>query len=200
MKNKKRLVVMTMLIALFTVVLTGCQDIQNWGTDFKESWSGLTMDIRTFDEKSQIIDHVSGKSVSIKRDKTFDSDNKEDSSVLLINVGGKTMQHVGSSLIAADYRLRDEFDSYAKKIDINNTDRSVPVINNMIHEMKNSFTGKKRVILIRSQQGYPLAVYAGDKVSVHKTEVPKSTNFLIDGKRLFVYRCDYTIYDLDLIN
>ncbi len=42
---------------------------------------------------------------------------------------------------------------------------SIPVLNRMISAFKNDFTGKKKAILIRSQNGTPLAAYAGDRVS-----------------------------------
>lgn len=69
----------------------------------------------------------------------------------------------------------------------------------MINNSKNSFTSKRKAILIRNRNGTPIATYAGSKVSVHKINVPQSTGIVIDGKNLFVYRCDYTIYDLNLI-
>ena len=65
--------------------------------------------------------------------------------------------------------------------------------------MKSKFTGHNQVILIRSQSGIPLATFAGDKVSVHSTDVEKMTKITIDGKRMYIYRADYTIYDLDLL-
>ncbi|MCM3273784.1 DUF5052 family protein [Paenibacillus elgii] len=55
------------------------------------------------------------------------------------------------------------------------------------------------LILIRSQSGQPLATFVGNKVSYFATDIDKSTAFLIDGKYLFIYRCDYTIYDLSLL-
>ena len=59
--------------------------------------------------------------------------------------------------------------------------------------------GKKKVILIRSQSGKPIATFAGDKVVFKETEIEKSTSLIIDGKLLFIYRSDYSIYDSDLL-
>lgn len=53
--------------------------------------------------------------------------------------------------------------------------------------------------MIRSQNGTPLAAYAGDRVSLDKSDAPKTSELLIDGKRLVIYRCDYTIYDRELL-
>lgn len=187
-------------LAVAVIGLSGCQNARMWFKDFEQSFKGLNMSIRTYDDESQIIDEIAGKSVSIERDTAFDSDEESaDSSVLRVSVGGKELHHVGSSMVVAETGLENVFDDYAKKYDLDDQDRSIPIVNKMVDEFKQSFTGKKKVVLIRSQRGYPLATYAGDKVSLYQTDVPKSTGLLIDGKYLFIYRCDYTIYDLALL-
>lgn len=172
-----------------------------WFKGFEENFKGLEMTIQTYDEESQLIDKISGKSIMIKRDSKFDSNSENaDSSVIQLTIGENEMHHVGSSMIIAEKGLQNVFDEYAKTVDIQDMQRGVPIVNSMINDFRNSFTGKKKVVLIRSQNGTPLATFAGDNVSLYKTDVPKSTGFLIDGQYLFVYRCDYTVYDLDLIN
>lgn len=197
--KRKRIVGIAVLLGL-TITLAGCQNIRMWFKGFQEEFVGLKMTIRTYDEQSQIIDQITGKSVSIERDSEFDSDeDSADSSVLSITVGNHELHHVGSSMIVAEEGLEDIFSEYSQTIDLDNLDRSVPLVNRMVKDMQNSFTGRKKVILIRSQQGFPLATYAGDKVSLYSTDVPKSTGILVDGKYLFIYRCDYTIYDTSLL-
>ncbi len=196
---RKKIVLLTTICLVF--VLSGCQDLNMFFKGFEESFKGLEMTIQTYDEQSQMIDKVIGKSVMIERDSTFDTDSEsKDSSVIQVTVGDKELHHVGSSMIIAERGLTNVFDEYAKKVDIQNMQRGVPIVNSMINDFRNSFTGKQKVVLIRSQNGTPLATYAGNNVSLYKTDVPKSTGFLVDGKYLFVYRCDYTVYDLDLIN
>lgn len=109
------------------------------------------------------------------------------------------MLHVGSSLIAYENGLQNIFEEYVQTVDINNFDKSVPFINRMVNDLANYTTGKAKVVLIRSQSGQPLATFAGDDVSYFATDIDKSTGLLIDGNYLFVYRCDYTIYDLALL-
>ena len=197
-KNRKRSVLI--VLALTVVLLSGCQDIANMFKGFEESFKGLEMTIQTYDEESNVIDKITGKSVSIKRDKEFDTDSEsKDSSVMKITVGSNEMHHVGSSMIIAETGLENVFEEYTKTVDIENLDRGVPFINTMVNDVKASFTGKEKVILIRSQNGTPLATYSGDKVSLYKTGVPKSTGILIDDLYLFIYRADYTIYDIDMI-
>ena len=175
--KKKHLLIILLSIGLLT--LTGCQGVENWFKNAKEEWIGLEMTVRTYDENSQLIDQMSGKSLSISRNEEFD--------------------HVGSSLIAEEKGLKDVFVQYQKTADVEENSHAVPVLNRMISAFKNDFTGKKKVVLIRSQNGTPLAAYAGDRVSLDKSDAPKTSELLIDGKRLVIYRCDYTIYDRELL-
>lgn len=199
---KKWMFVSVVLAA--TIVLSGCNWLEMKFGNIKEQFVGRELTIQTYDENSQLIDRVQGKSVSIEADEDFslkdvDGNTVEKSSVLNITVGGKQMLHVGSSLIAYEDGLEDLFDLYSQQVDLSNFDRSVPFINRMVNDLANYTTGKDKVVLIRSQSGQPLATFAGDDVSYYATEMDKSTGLLIDGHYLFIYRCDYTIYDLSLL-
>lgn len=199
----KKATAFVFLMCSMLAVLSGCQNIRMFFKGFEENFKGLEMSIQTYDEQSQLVDQVVGKSVKIERDETFDiqeGENEKKGDVIQITIGKHEMHHVGSSMIISETGLDNVFEKYAKTIDVENFDRGVPFINSMVNDLKNSFTGKKKVILIRSQNGTPLATYAGDKVSMYQTDVPKSTGLLIDGKYLFIYRCDYTIYDTDLLS
>ncbi|HFU4189878.1 TPA: DUF5052 family protein [Streptococcus suis] len=203
MKWNKKLALGAVLAASL-VTLSACQSISNWWKNTKEEWIGLEMTVRTYDENSQLIDEMSGKSLSISRNEEFDSVDAEgysnaDSSVLKVTLGNYEIDHVGSSLIAAEEGLEDLFAKYQTTVDMSNYDHAIPVVNRMVSSLKNDFTGKAKVVLIRSQNGTPLATYAGDKVSLYASDAPKTSELLIDGKRLIIYRCDYTIYDRELL-
>jgi hypothetical protein len=189
---------------LILTFLTGCNLLEQNFSDIKSAFKGREAVIQTYDEESHIIDRVTGKSVDISPENKFalkDTEGKtvEKSSVINLTVGGKSMMHVGSSLIMREQGLVDVFDEYAKTVDVTNMDRSVPFINRMVNEMKNLTTGQRFVIMIRSQTGKPLATFVGNDVSYFSTQIDKSTMFRIDNKALFVYRCDYTIIDLSLL-
>ncbi|AWE07256.1 DUF5052 domain-containing protein [Lysinibacillus sp. 2017] len=199
---KKGLFISVILCA--TIVLSGCNWLEMKFGNIKEQFVGRELTIQTYDENSQLIDRVQGKSVSIEADDKFSLKDKEGntvekSSVLNITVGGKQMLHVGSSLIAYEDGLEDLFDIYSQQVDLSNFDRSVPFINRMVNDLSNYTTGKDKVVLVRSQSGQPLATFAGKDVSYYATEMDKSTGLLIDGHYLFIYRCDYTIYDMSLL-
>ena len=200
----KKKIMLSLVLVFSLLSLSACQSIQNWWKNTKEEWIGLEMTVRTFDESSQLIDEMSGKSLSIERNAEFDSvdaegNSKADSSVLKVTIGQYEMDHVGSSLIAAEEGLEDLFAKYQKTVAVEEDGKAIPVVNRMVSQLKNDFTGKAKVILIRSQNGTPLATYAGDKVSLYTSDAPKTSELLIDGKRLIIYRCDYTIYDRELL-
>lgn len=199
---KKKLLFLVALIST-SFVLASCQAISNYMKDFEEDWEGLHMTVRTFDEDSQVIDLMEGKSMSFSRNTEFDTSDSEGNTVhgnvLKITIGKHEIDHVGSSLIAEEDGLHDIFADYRKKVGIKNEESDIPIINRIVAAYKNDFTGKSKVILIRSQKGTPLATYSGKVVSVGSSSVPNTTELLIDGKRLIVYRCDYTIYDLELL-
>ena len=187
------------------LILSGCNWLEYKIGSLKEQFVGRELTVQTYDENSQMIDRVQGKSVSIEADEDFslkdaNGDTVEKSSVLNITVGGKQMLHVGSSLIAYEDGLQNIFEEYVQQVDLNSFDRSVPFINRMVNDLQNLTTGKEKVVLIRSQSGQPLATFAGNDVSYFATDIDKSTGIMIDGKYLFIYRCDYTIYDLALLN
>ncbi|MGX7108839.1 DUF5052 family protein [Facklamia miroungae] len=202
MKNKHTFKLSILLIMV--LVLTGCQAISEFVSGFKQDFIGLTMTVQTYDEQAQIIDSMTGKSVSIERDEEFDSQTAEgstkaDSQVLDIQIGGHTMTHVGSSLIAAEKGLNDLTMEVDNRVELYDTRSNLPFISRLQDNLGQTFFGKKKTIMVRSQNGTPLAVYSGNKVSYFKTDVPKSTGLIIDGKYLFIYRCDYTIYDNELL-
>lgn len=158
----------------------------------------------TYTSDGHQIDKVQGSSFEVERDTRFDTTDSEgnsnqDSSVLLISLGASHISHVGSSMILAQDGLTDLTPSITNKVSITNTAPGTPWLNNLLEYNRNLWQGKGKTILVRSQFGYPIAVYAGNEVEILPTDVPKSTWFRVDGKYLFVYRSDYTVYDNDLL-
>ena len=191
-----------MLMTVFIMVfLSGCEIFeQNWD-DLVAKFKGRSVTIQTYDEESQLIDQIKGSHIDIQRDTDFDSDiETSDSQVMEISVGDHMIHHVGSSLIMYEDGLFDVMTDENARVNIENYDKGTPVINYLVHDFQNYFgSGESKVIMIRSQNGTPLAIFSGEEVSIFPTDVPKSTGFRIDDKYLFVYRCDYTVYDTALL-
>lgn len=197
MKKIKKISIASLLIALI-VTLNGCALLENDIAQFESAMKGRDSIIQTYDEESNIVDKIEGKSIHVTSETTFDTE-KTNSSVINVTIGGHEMVHTGSSLIVHDKGLINEFETFAKTVDVKNFDRSTPFINRMVNSWANITTGRSKVILIRSQSGKPLATFAGDKVSYFSTDIDKTTGLLIDGQYLFIYKCDYSIYDTELL-
>jgi hypothetical protein len=173
-------------------------------TQIEGSLKGLNVTMQTYDADGQPIDTIKGVSGSITRDNKFDRTNEKgettkESSVLAITIGGQQVVHVGSTLIMYEKGLQDVMNKLPQKMLVENQERSVPFVNRMVNNYHNYFDGRSKVILIRSQLGKPIATFAGNHVSYFSTEVPNSTGLIIDGKYLFIYRCDFTMYDTKLL-
>lgn len=196
MKLKKKL---SLFLVLSTLLLTlsACSDIQNWELSMRSKVSALPLTVSTYDSNGQKIDQIKAKSVNIHTDKKMSQNNngKENSSVIDIDYGHQRMIHVGSTLIAYE-GLKNYEDAFNKHVKIEDQNRSIPLLNTMYQNFKNDWKGDAKVVMIRSQLGMPIAVFTGNDVSIHKSDMKNSTQFVIDGHRLFVYRADYTIYPI----
>lgn len=198
MKRKKK-VALLLFSCLMLFTLAGCSNIQNWELSLRSKVGGLPLTVSTYDANGQKIDQIKAKSVNIHTDKKLsqkDESGKENSSVIDVDYGNQRMTHVGSTLIAYE-GLKNYEDAYNKRhINVNEQNKSVPLLNSMYQDFKNDWDGSEKVVMIRSQLGMPIAVFTGKHVSIHKSDMKNSTQFVIDGHRLFVYRADYTVYPI----
>ena len=202
-KTGRKLMLVAATVAL-TFTLTACNVVQYELKDMKSKLAGIPSTMSTYNEAGEPIDRIIGDSIDIGVDSKFsmkDSEGKttSKSGVLDIIVGSHQVTHVGSSMIIHENGLKDVYLDYSNKVDIKNTESSLPIVNRMVNDFKNATTGKKRLIVIRSQSGAPLAAFAGNSVSTFTTDIDKSTALLVDDQLLFVYRCDYTMYDIALL-
>jgi hypothetical protein len=194
-----------LVVGVFALIFSGCTTGTMKSSSLTEALKGRKATIQTYDVDSHIIDQISRKSIVIGADSKFDLKDSEGStvqksSVIGFTVDNKSVTHVGSSLTLAENDLVDLVSEFSKTVDIEKMDRSTPFINQLAVTLKPLLVGKSKIILIRSQTGKPLAAYAGTKVSYFATDIDKSTAFMVDGKLLFVYRCDYTSYDIGLLS
>lgn len=195
MKKFKKIIIM--LVVLIT--LTGCSELTMYFKNMEQGFKGLDATLRSFDANGDMIDRIEGRSISLERETKFDTE-KKDSSVIRATVGGKEIYHVGSSLIVSEAGLEDILDKVDPQVVVENSNRSVPFINHLTSNYKNNFKPGAKIVMIRSQQGHPIAVYSGDRVSIHNSDLANATRILVDGKLIVAYRVDYTIYDAGLLN
>lgn len=204
MHLKKTLATIT-LTASLALPLASCELIQNTTVNVKEEFAGLEATIQTFDARGNVIDNVKGNSIAVQTDNRFDirgSDGTvtKESSVLNIQIGGKQMYHVGSSLIMQEDGIINVLNDANARAEIIDEDSSIPLLTRIKNQYQNDFTARNATVLIRSQQGVPIGVFTGNDVSTFSAKnIPNSTALLIDGKRLFLYRVEFSIYDTSLL-
>lgn len=204
MKSKIKGAIAAMAAVTLAFTLSACDSFSAWGDEINRAWNGVSAEMTTYTQAGQRIDQVHGKSFRVSRDDRFDGSNsdgssKEDSQVLLISIGDKHISHVGSTMIMKQDGLQNIMTASNSHVEITNKQAGTPWLNDLKEKHRNLWHAKAKTVLIRSQDGTPVAVYAGNSVSIYKTDVPKSTWFRIDGKYLLVYRADYTVYDSDLL-
>lgn len=189
------------------LLFSSCAASAAFGEDLTAAFKGRPATVSTYDQDGQMIDQVHGTSFRVSRDTQFDmSESNSDGTVtevpgqvLMISVGDSHISHVGSSMILAQDGLQPiaNADTFLRG---ENSKAGIPILNDLREQARNLWKGKAKTILIRSQNGTPIAVYAGNEVEVYPSDVPKSTRFRVDDKYLWVYRVDYTTFDSDLLD
>ena len=201
-KFRRTMVVLAASVAL--LALSACSGLSAFGEELNRKLEGVNATMTTYTQAGEVIDEVKGQSFQVSRDTRFDTTDSEgasnqDSSVLMISLGDGHISHVGSTLIIAQEGVIDVTEALGSKVAFENAESGTPWLNNLLEYNQNLWKGKAKTLMIRSQDGTPVAVYAGNAVEIFATDVPKSTTFRVDGKYVFVYRADYTVYDNALL-
>ena len=66
-------------------------------------------------------------------------------------------------------------------------------------QISNGNKNRNVIVVVQSQDGSPIEMYTGDKVSWKVSELPKTTEVTLDGKKLFLHRSNYAIIDTSLL-
>ena len=139
----------------------------------------------------------------------------ETSSVVTINVDGNYIETCGSTVLFKDTRL--EMYDVGKVLDtgtdtIYSSDSPVKLrpTSNMNEYLSLRYWWKNlqekgqngsKIILIQSQDGYNIGAFIGNDVTWELAgKLPKTTKIVIDGKELYIHRCNFTIIDTNLID
>ena len=194
-------------LAAASIALTSCAGLSAFGEELSRAWQGVPATFTSYDQAGNPIDEVHGTSFRVARDTRFDttevgSDGKTSTTpgeVLLISIGDSHISHVGSSACLVQDGL-DPIGDAADYVKFSNSQPGMPWLNDLREKFQNQWHGRSKTILIRSQDGKPISVFAGNAVEVFATDVPKSTWFRVDGKMLWCYRVDYTTYDTKLLS
>lgn len=124
------------------------------------------------------------------------------SSVVTISIDGKEIQSCGDTVIFQESGLQPEVEFQLSDIESSSTGKlsENTIFSGIVNEYKNYF-GKGQVVVIQSQLGVPICAYSGDDVYWEvRSDLPKTTKLMIDGKALYIHRANFQIVDKDLID
>ena len=202
-KLKMKPIICIGLVCLLGVSVLGCAKLKDWIGKIKGELVDQHFTITTYDDYANKTLSIEGKKVTVgllENSANFDAESTDfKSEVLEITINGKQMFQVGNTVIFEEdglnvvehYDIKDE-------IKANSGGGYVP-FDRAVNKLKNEL-GKKKTIIISSQQGVPIGVYQGDDVYVTIPEdLPKMTRLNIDGKALYIHRANYVIIDTEMI-
>lgn len=190
----KKIKIFAIVMLATVLTFTGCTQFKSQVKDFTSETFGLGRTFYVYDDFGNETMKVSGKSTDIQP--------SEVENVLLITIDGNTWQHVGSSMIAVEDGVENIVDTYEMDTNIDSASNSSGILTSLdrkVNKFKSNLTGLKRVIVIKNQAGVIIGIYEGDNVLVEASSLPSSTKILIDGKRMTIYRCDFEIFEKDML-
>lgn len=203
LKSKMKPIICISLVCLLSVSVLGCAKLKDWFGQLKGNLVGQHFTITTYDDYANKTLSIEGSKVTVgllENSANFDAESTDfKSEVLEITVNGNQMFQVGNTVIFEEEGV-NVVKHYEVKDEIKTTSGGgyVP-FDRAVNKLKNEL-GKKKTVIISSQQGIPIGVYQGDDVYVTIPEdLPKMTRLNIDGKALYIHRANYVIIDTDMI-
>ena len=205
---KKKL---ALLMSIALICLTGCGAANMAKTDLKGTITGNTYTIDAFNDYGELELQLHGDNIGIQgvyntvRGYSGEAVTKsyELSSVLRLTIDGKDASMCGNTLIFYEDGLVPDVNFELQKNIDSTTDGSIDenvIIAGAVNKVKN-LMGKPMVVVIQSELGQPIHAFSGNKVTVNVPDnLPKFTKLNIDGKALYIHRCDYMILDKTLLN
>lgn len=199
------------LTLILAVVLCGCGSIQQKVNDFNGHIFGNTYTIDTFDNFGTKVLSTHGSKIDISgnvvQQATYDNTTESSgyvntlSSVITLTIDGHEMLTCGDTTIFYEDGLVPDVDFRVDTIDSESDSiLDSPAISGLVNSVKNKF-GKKMVVVIKSQTGYPIYAFSGKKVTWSiPDDLPKFTKLMVDNKALYLHRANFQIIDKDLID
>ena len=182
-----------LLLVAVSLALSGCGAFDQFTAQFKNSLLGNGGKLTVYDAWGNNTLTLSDVAVSLGV--------VAGSEVLDLQVDGKQLLHVGSTMLFAERGLQalEDFDyEYLKRVTGENRATYIPLERNL-NAFQNKL-GKKRIVVVKSQMGIVVGLYEGNTVAVSvPSNLPKTTLVTIDGKALYIHRADYEVLDASLL-
>ena len=209
MKNLRK----SLLIGILTIsvlCLNGCAWLDSEVHEIVGAISGNSYTVETYDNYGELQMTTRGEKINVRPNiiESISIDeygniitNYELSSVLTLTIDGYEMESCGDTLVFYEDGLKPDV-TFEKIENINSESEDFAdntLIAGTLNSVKN-LIGKSRVVVIKSSLGQPIYAFSGDKVYWNiPDDLPKFTKITIDGKSLYLHRCNYQIIDKELI-
>ena len=137
------------------------------------------------------------------------------SSIVSIDIDGNKIESCGSTVILYDNYLvkqdcalpNSQVDSSNKEESSINTPSDIQISDawnlNWWWKTKDdrNYTVGPKIVMIQSQEGNPICLFSGNKVSWEiPKNLPKTTEITIDGAKLYIHRANFVIIDKTLFD
>ena len=209
-KQRLALVISAMALAVIVLGASGCAAVSNFFNNVKGDLIGNSYTISAYDNEGNRTLEMSGDKVSLSGNKVSSSSSSDGetistlSSVVTVTIDGKEVESCGDTLIFEGDGLTPVVDFATERLQNieSSTDGGISE-NTLLARPLNAWEtafGKKRVCVIKSQDGTFLTAYAGDEITWDiPDDLPKTTKLLIDGKPLYIHRANFQIIDAELL-
>lgn len=202
----RRLLATIALAVAACVTLSGCAGLSWTADELNRAFQGSDATFRTYDKTGNVMDNISGPSIRVTRDSTFDettSDSTKKGSVVMVQVGKSEIRHVGSTATLIQEGI-DVVVPAQQGIVVESTEEATPFLEKIIAQHQNLWKGSAKTVLVRTQDDVPVAVFSGAEVELFKPDVPNATAIRVTGtdgktRMALVYRSNLTIYDTALL-
>lgn len=198
-------------IALLTSLTFSACDIFSDTTTMSgttEDGVKLTFNAMLYDNRGNNYLTVKGNTFDIKPNKIaqhgYDSDGNyvkyyETSSIVSVTIDGHKIDTCGSTILFKDTRIEMiPLDADIGSISENNVDYTTL---SKWYKNDHADSDTKQLVLIQSQDGYNIGVCKAKNIDWEVCEkLPKTTRLDIDGKELYIHRCNFTVIDISLLD
>ena len=195
-------------ILLFSALSAGCgwlSGVKDWQSDTL----GLPRTFEVYDDAGAQTLSVHGTKTTIHQAREFAKKSTAadgqvsiaNSGIMEITINGSRWLHSGSSLIAYEDGLVNLVNEYDREAAVIGTTSggTLPSWDRDITNFRKFFTGLDMVLIVKNQAGRTIGVFEGTDVYYEQSEVDKATKLSIDGKRLYIYRCDFEFMERGIL-
>lgn len=193
----------TMALAALVIApltaLSGCEGAEFSVDDAKARWAGREATLYTYDNNTgQTTTAITGKAVypfhNEKYDTSADDGATEKGAVVSVSIGNHVVDLVGSSALICDAGVemlpRADIDVAATS-----TESAVPWLNVLQTRVGDAFTGRSRLVVIKTQNDVPVAAFTADSVTdvSGNEEIKNTTWFKVQDGSVSAYCWAYRV-------